>query len=131
MFFASNYFYAYQGAVNAAKFDGPTRAVIAALEGAGAIVGALLIGFLVLDANYLPRKTRGWLGLGVVAGTTIIVWSCGLAWQLTFTRETTGAKINYKDHNFAGKGVLFFFCKLSVSVLQWSLIIDQCDRLLR
>lgn len=26
MFFASNYFYAYQGAINAYYFDGPTRA---------------------------------------------------------------------------------------------------------
>jgi hypothetical protein len=50
MFFASNYFYAYQGAVNAGMFDGPTRAVNASLEGAGAIVGALLFGCLVLDA---------------------------------------------------------------------------------
>jgi hypothetical protein len=50
MFFASNYFYAYQGAVNAGMFDGPTRALNATLEGAGAIVGALLIGFFVLDA---------------------------------------------------------------------------------
>jgi hypothetical protein len=50
MFFASNYFYAYQGAVNAGMFDGPTRALNATLEGAGAIVGALLIGFFILDA---------------------------------------------------------------------------------
>ena len=28
MFFASNYFYAYQGAVNAFYFDGPTRVYI-------------------------------------------------------------------------------------------------------
>ena len=27
MFFASNYFYAYQGSVNATVFDGPTRAL--------------------------------------------------------------------------------------------------------
>lgn len=114
MFFASNYFYAYQGAVNAAKFDGPTRAVIAALEGAGAIIGALLIGFFVLDAGWLSRKTRGWLGLAVVTITTIVVWSCGLAWQLSFTREKVGTKINYKDDNFAGKGVLFFFCEFSL-----------------
>ena len=33
MFFASNYFYAYQGAVNTFYFDGPTRAVNATLEG--------------------------------------------------------------------------------------------------
>ena len=114
MFFASNYFYAYQGAVNAGKFDGPTRAVIAALEGAGAIVGALLVGFLVLDATWLGRKTRGWLGLAVVSIITIIVWSCGLAWQLTFTREKIGTKISYKDDSFAGKGTLFFFCEFSV-----------------
>jgi len=110
MFFASNYFYAYQGAVNAAKFDGPTRAVIAALEGSGAIAGALIAGFLVLDAKSFARKTRGWLGLAFVATITIIVWSCGLAWQLTFTRENVGNKINYKDPGFAGKGALFFFC---------------------
>ena len=117
MFFASNYFYAYQGAVNAGKFDGPTRAIIAALEGAGAIIGALLVGFFVLDANWFARKTRGWLGLAFVAVVTIAVWSCGLAWQLTFTRETIGSKISYKDDNFAGKGTLFFFCKLPVSVV--------------
>ena len=28
MFFASNYFYAYQGAINAFYFDGPTRAFL-------------------------------------------------------------------------------------------------------
>jgi hypothetical protein len=114
MFFASNYFYAYQGAINAGKFDGPTRAVIAALEGAGAIIGALLVGFFVLDANWFARKTRGWLGLAVVSTITIIVWSCGLSWQLTFTRETIGEKVNYKDSGFAGKGTLFFFCKFTL-----------------
>ena len=131
MFFASNYFYAYQGAVNAGKFDGPTRAVIAALEGAGAIIGALLIGFLVLDANWLNRKTRGWLGLAVVSTITIVVWSCGLAWQLTFTREKIGGKINYKDDHFSGKGTLFFFCEFSASVVQAGSVVDRYDRLLR
>ena len=131
MFFASNYFYAYQGAVNAGKFDGPTRAVIAALEGAGAIIGALIIGFFVLDANWFARKTRGWLGLTFVSIITIIVWSCGLAWQLTFTRVTIGEKINYKDNGFAGKGALFFFCESFVSVPREEILIfDRSDRLL-
>ena len=130
MFFASNYFYAYQGAVNAEKFDGPTRAVIAALEGAGAITGALLIGFFVLDANWFARRTRGWLGLAVVTVITIVVWSCGLAWQLTFTRESVDKKINYKDDNFAGKGALYFFCEFFVSVIRANLIFDRSDRLL-
>lgn len=74
MSFASNYFYAYQGAVNAAYFDGPTRALNAVLEAAGAIIGALLIGYCVLDVKGLHRRTRGYLGLGIVAGMVIIIW---------------------------------------------------------
>ena len=113
MFFASNYFYAYQGSVNATVFDGPTRALNATLEGAGAIVGALLIGFLVLDGKWLGRRQRGYLGLAVVTILTIIIWSAGLAWQVTFTRDyktVHGGLINYKDSNYKGKGALYFFC---------------------
>lgn len=42
MSFASNYFYAYQGAVNAGKFTAPTRALNAVLEGSGAIIGTCI-----------------------------------------------------------------------------------------
>ena len=115
MFFASNYFYAYQGSVNATVFDGPTRALNATLEGAGAIVGALMIGYLVLDAKFLHRRHRGYLGLAVVTALTIIVWAVGLAWQVTFTRnykaDHNGTLINYKDANYKGKGALYFFCE--------------------
>ncbi|RPD55630.1 MFS general substrate transporter [Lentinus tigrinus ALCF2SS1-6] len=113
MFFASNYFYAYQGAVNTARFDGPTRALNAALEGAGAIVGALVIGYCVLDLKWFHRRTRGYLGLAVVTVLTIIVWAVGLSWQVTFTREDVTAgranRINYHDSNYKGKGALYFF----------------------
>ncbi|KAJ3548314.1 hypothetical protein NM688_g5315 [Phlebia brevispora] len=113
MFFASNYFYAYQGSVNATVFDSPTRALNATLEGAGAIIGALLIGFLVLDAKWLPRRQRGYLGLAVVTVMTIIVWSVALAWQVTFTRhylvDHNGVYLNYHDSNYKGKGALYFF----------------------
>ena len=112
MFFSSNYFYAYQGAINALKFDGPTRALNATLEAAGAITGALMIGFLVLDGTQFRRRTRGWMGLGIVTTMTIIVWACGLHWQLTFTREDLGTKINYKDATYSGKAPLFFFCRI-------------------
>jgi len=107
---------AYQGAVNAAKFDGPTRALNASLSGAGAIVGAIMIGYLVLDGSLLKRRSRGYLGLGVVTVLTIIIWACGLPWQLTFTRADTKADaaagnfINYKEAAYRGKGPLFFFC---------------------
>ena len=114
MCFASNYFYSYQGAVNAHVFDGPTRALNATLEGAGAIVGALIIGFGVLDDNKLwhaKRRTRGYVGLAVVTALTIIIWSVALAWQVTFTRAdlTDDNKINYHNANYRGKGALYFF----------------------
>ena len=121
MFFASNYFYAYQGAINTAVFDGPTRALNATLEGAGAIVGALMIGFFVLDIKFLHRRTRGYLGVGVVTVLTVIVWAVALSWQVTFDRADTKApgfkKINYKDDNYKGKGALYFFCELPLRVL--------------
>lgn len=117
MFFASNYFYAYQGAVNAAVFDGPTRALNATLEGAGAIVGALMIGYLVLDLKFLDRRTRGYFGLAVVAVLSIIVWAVALSWQVTFDRWDVSALnkdripfINYHDSNYKGKAALYFFC---------------------
>lgn len=78
MFFASNYFYAYQGAINSAKFDGPTRALNGTLEATGAIIGALLIGYIVLDGRWFGRRNRGYLGLAVVTSLTIIVWAVGL-----------------------------------------------------
>lgn len=117
MFFASNYFYAYQGAVNAGMFDGPTRALNATLEGAGAIIGALLIGFFVLDNTRYGRRTRGYLGLATVVIMTVIVWAVALSWQVTFTRADAKARldsetlINYKDVDYKGKGTLYFFCE--------------------
>jgi len=96
-------------------FDGPTRAVNAALEGAGAIIGALIVGFFVLDVKGIGRRNRGYLGLGVVSAMVITVWACGLSWQVTFNRATAkellknGTLINYKDSNYAAKGTLYFF----------------------
>ena len=115
MFFASNYFYAYQGSVNTTVFDGPTRALNAALESAGAIIGALMIGFFVLDNKWMGRRNRGYLGLAVVTVLTIIVWSVGLSWQVTFNRnylkDHNNTYINYKDKDYRGKGALYFFCE--------------------
>lgn len=135
MSFASNYFYAYQGAVNTAYFDGPTRALNAVLEAAGAIIGALLIGYCVLDVKGVHRRTRGYLGLGLVTGMVIIIWlvlrytqahlllyslfvsrAVGLSWQVTFTRADVGptsnfVPISYHDASYKGKGALYFFCE--------------------
>ena len=135
MFFASNYFYAYQGSVNATVFDSPTRALNGALEGAGAIVGALMIGFLVLDTKWLPRRQRGYLGLAVVTVLTIVVWAVGLSWQVTFNRnykqDHDNRWLNYHDSNYKGKGALYFFCEFyHPSVAQFSTVF-LCPRLFR
>lgn len=83
------------------------------LDGAGAIVGTLLIGFLVLDAKHLPRRTRGYLGLAAVVIMTVVVWAVGLSWQVTFTRAdaTPDNVINYHDASWRGKAALYFFCE--------------------
>ncbi|KAH9035631.1 MFS general substrate transporter [Lactarius pseudohatsudake] len=108
MFFASNYFYAYQGAVNVYYFDGSTRALNGTLEGAGAMIGALIIGFFVLDGLPFRRRTRGFVGLAFVSIITIVVWSCALAWQVNFTR-TPRTKLHYTDSRYHAKGALYFF----------------------
>jgi len=121
MSFASNYFYAYQGAVNAFYFDGATRALNGTLEGAGAIVGALMIGFFVLDGTRFRRRTRGLIGLAFVSIMTIVVWSCALAWQVKFDR-TPRTKLHYTENAYHGKGALFFFfffCDASYQALAY------------
>lgn len=121
MFFANDYFYAYQGAINAGMFDGPTRTLNATLEGAGAIIGALFIGFVILDNQWLARRTRGYLGLTTLVVIEIVLWAVTLSWQVTFDRadalalKEAGELINYKDSNYAGKGALFFFCEYQYS----------------
>ncbi|KAI0299908.1 MFS general substrate transporter [Russula brevipes] len=121
MFFSSNYFYSYQGAINAFYFDGPTRALNATLEGVGAIIGALMIGFFILDGTRFRRRTRGFLGLAFVSITTIVVWSCALAWQVKFDRTPRG-KVHYTDREYHSKGALFFFfffCDASYQALAY------------
>ena len=119
MLFCSMFSGPYLGSVNATVFDGPTRALDATLEGAGSIVGALMMGYLVLDTSWLRRRNRGYLGLGVTATLTIVIWSVGLSWQVTFKRDYravhNGSLINYKDTDYAGKGALFFFCRSLVA----------------
>ena len=85
------------------------------LEGLGGIIGALMIGFFVLDGTRFRRRTRGFIGLACVTAMTIVIWSCALAWQVTFTR-TPRAKLRYTNDGYHAKGALFFFCTSSLPV---------------
>jgi hypothetical protein len=84
-------------------------ALNATLEGVGAMVGALIIGFFVLDGLPYRRRTRGFIGLAFVTIVTIVVWSCALAWQVTFDR-TPRTKMHYTDSGYHTKGAIYFFC---------------------
>lgn len=59
------------------------------------------------------RRARGFFGLEVIAIPMIIVWSCALAFQVWFTRQTKNQRVNYHDTRYRDKGTLhvyFFFC---------------------
>lgn len=85
MFFASNFFYSYQGALTAALFNGRTRALVALLEGAGQVAGSLALGQLT-DNLPFGRRRRALVSAALVAALNCAVWGGGLAFQLQFAR---------------------------------------------
>jgi sugar phosphate permease len=64
-----------------AKFNGRTRALVAVLDGLGAILGAIFIG-LLLDKLPYGRRTRGYIGVCTIFLMGVLVWGGGLAFQL-------------------------------------------------
>jgi len=88
MFFSSNYFYAYQGAITAFLFDGRTRALTALLTGLGSIIGSILIG-LITDRLPFGRRNRAFCGVGAVLFINVLIWGAGLGFQVKFTRADT------------------------------------------
>ncbi|KAH8900018.1 DUF895 domain protein [Thozetella sp. PMI_491] len=95
MFFGSNYFYAYQGALNAALFNGRTRALVALLTGLGSIIGSIVIG---LFTDWLPtgRRNRALAATAFVFLFTALVYGAGLGFQVQFTRETVAKGMIFK-----------------------------------
>ncbi|KAL3448775.1 major facilitator superfamily domain-containing protein [Aspergillus insuetus] len=87
MFFSSNYFYAYQGALTQFLFTGRARALASLLTGIGSILGSLLFGF-VTDQVSQSRRSRALTGWCLVLGLNCFAWSCGLALQVQFTRQS-------------------------------------------
>ncbi|KAG5984644.1 hypothetical protein E4U55_003865 [Claviceps digitariae] len=86
MFFSSNYFYAYHGAITAFLFNGRTRALVALVTGLGSIVGSILIGF-VTDNLPFPRRKRALWSCAFVTFLLCVVWAGGLGFQTKFVRD--------------------------------------------
>ncbi|KAL2845821.1 major facilitator superfamily domain-containing protein [Aspergillus pseudodeflectus] len=57
MFFSSNYFYAYQGALTQFLFTGRARALASLLTGVGSILGSLLFGFVTDQVQFTRQST--------------------------------------------------------------------------
>ncbi|KAF3765382.1 MFS general substrate transporter [Cryphonectria parasitica EP155] len=88
MFFSSNYFYAYQGAIVTVLFNGRTRALVSLLEGVGQVVGSLVIGQLT-DNLPFGRRKRALTAAVFVILFNCFVWAAGLGFQVQFKRGDT------------------------------------------
>lgn len=125
MFFASNYFYAYQGSIVAVYFNGRTRALASLLEGLGSIIGSIVIGNL-LDRLPYDRRTRSMVGLAVVAVLEIIVWSGGIAFQVKWDVDRQAGQLYSWDWTVShavGPIILIMACESPsvASLASWNL----------
>ncbi|KAF2429160.1 MFS general substrate transporter [Tothia fuscella] len=95
MFFASNWFYAYQfNGVNGAKFNTRTAALNNTVYYIMQIVGAYIFGY-ALDIPTIRRTVRAkavWVALFAL---TFAIWGGGYKFQKGYTREDT----NHKNPN--------------------------------
>jgi len=99
MFFASNWFYAYQfNGVNGARFNTRTKALNNTLYYIMQIVGAYAFGY-ALDYTKIRRTVRAkaaWVALMVL---TMTIWGGGLAFQKGYTREDIEDKKTPKSNH--------------------------------
>lgn len=98
MFAVSNWFYTYQfNAVNGGgRFTVRARAFNGTFYWAAQIAGANAMG-AIMDARGAPRRRRARAGLLGLAALVAAVWAGGLAFQLTFTRESAAATAAVAD----------------------------------
>ncbi|KAL2527585.1 UNC93-like protein 2 [Abeliophyllum distichum] len=107
---ASNFFYSYQfNNVNGVLFNLRTRGLNNVFYWGAQMIGSIFIGY-IMDFSFKSRRTRGLVGIGVVAVLGTAIWGGGLAKQLDYSRHDKPThKLDFKDHtDFAGPFVLYF-----------------------
>ncbi|KAG4119894.1 hypothetical protein ERO13_D11G107400v2 [Gossypium hirsutum] len=87
---ASNFFYSYQ-------FDNGAQ-----------MIGSVGIGY-ILDFSFKSRRTRGLVGVGIVAVLGTVIWAGGLANQLNYSFDKPPNRLDFKrcGSDFAGPFVLY------------------------
>ncbi|KAK2972813.1 hypothetical protein RJ640_028341 [Escallonia rubra] len=108
---ASNFFYSYQfNNVNGVQFNLRTRGLNNVFYWGAQMIGSVFIGY-IMDFSFKSRRTRGLVGISVVAVLGTVIWGGGLANQNNYSRkDPLPTKLDFKDSgsDFAGPFVLYF-----------------------
>ncbi|KAK3042806.1 hypothetical protein RJ639_001079 [Escallonia herrerae] len=107
---ASNFFYSYQfNNVNGVQFNLRTRGLNNVFYWGAQMIGSVFIGY-IMDFSFKSRRTRGFVGISVVAVLGTVIWGGGLANQSKYSRKHLPTKLDFKDSgsDFAGPFVLYF-----------------------
>jgi MFS family permease len=116
MFFASNWFYAWQfNDYNGELFNIRTRALNSLVYYLAQIVGSIAIGIL-LDQKSLSRRFRAFSGWTVLFFMVFIVHIWAFFYQKQYTRESlppnSDQKIDIFDQRYPARVWLYIFCGL-------------------
>ncbi|KAL5719296.1 hypothetical protein ACHQM5_012095 [Ranunculus cassubicifolius] len=118
---ASNFFYTYQfNHVNSGLFNLRTEGLNSVFYWGAQMMGSIGIGY-VLDYSSQNRRTRGYIGIGIVAVCSTAIWAGGLANQLAYPHKLEGAdKIDFvkSGSDYAGPFVLYFCYGLLDAIFQ-------------
>ncbi|KAK1262648.1 UNC93-like protein 1 [Acorus gramineus] len=108
---SSNFFYTYQfNNVNGLLFNLRTSGLNNVFYWGAQMIGSIGIGWM-LDFSFKDRRTRGFVGIGVVAVLGTAIWGGGLAEQLKYTLDRKPAVLlDFKASRsaYAGPLVLYF-----------------------
>lgn len=107
---ASNFFYSYQfNNVNGLMFNLRTRGLNNVFYWGAQMLGSVGIGY-VMDFSFQSRRTRGLVGIGIVALFGTAIWGGGLASQLNYSHDDPPKRLDFKTsgNDFAGPFVLYF-----------------------
>lgn len=109
MFFASNWFYAYQfQAVNAPRFDFRARALNSTIYWVAQMFGALAFGF-GLDFPNVRRTTRAKVAWLVMFVLTFAIWGGGYIFQRGYDRASVDSgSVTTLDWDTDGYGPALF-----------------------
>ncbi|KAH9731125.1 UNC93-like protein 1 [Citrus sinensis] len=107
---ASNFFYSYQfNNVNGLMFNLRTRGLNNVFYWGAQMLGSVGIGY-VMDFSFQSLRTRGLVGIGIVALFGTAIWGGGLASQLNYSHDDPPKRLDFKTsgNDFAGPFVLYF-----------------------